>query len=155
MAISIDGTWTPIHTGYIVRDLAVSVRHYEALGFVFHPQVDRDTSQIADYRVRGEKRAVAEKWSLRMAVIGSHRIELVCPIAGETLFSERLRERGEGIHHAAFGVPDLVAEQARLTALGIPEIMRFIQADGTGASFFDLQNDGGFIVELIQTQPPQ
>jgi methylmalonyl-CoA/ethylmalonyl-CoA epimerase len=155
MEVAIDGTWTPIHTGFIVRDLEKSARHFESLGFAFQPQVDRDTSQIADYQVRGQKRMVAEKWSLRLAAVGTHRIELVCPTQGETLFAERLRERGEGIHHVAFSVPDLIAERNRLTGMGIPEIMRFIRADGTGASFFDLQQDGGFIVELVQAQPPQ
>ena len=82
-------------------------------------------------------------------------VELVCPTQGETLFAEHLRQRGESIHHVAFSVDDLRAERARLTAMGICELMRFIRADGTGASFFDLRNNGSFIVELVQAQPPK
>ena len=33
--------------------------------------------------------------------------------------------------------------------------MRFIRAYGTGASVFDLRNNGSFIVELVQAQPPK
>ncbi len=155
MEVKIDGTWTPGHVGLVVRNLGESVAHYESLGFSFQPQVDRDTSQIADYQVHGRKPEKPEKWSLRIASVGAYRIELVCPTQGETLFEQRLGEKGEGIHHIAFTVDDLKAERARLTARGIPELMRFIRADGTGASFFDLKNNGSLIVELIQAQPPK
>lgn len=155
MEVKIDGTWTPSHIGLIVRNLEESARHYESLGFSFQAQVDRDSSQIADYQVYGKKRENPEKWSLRIASVGPYRIELVCPTQGETLFEERLKKKGEGIHHVAFTVDDLKAERARLTSMGIQELMRFIRADGTGASFFDLKNNGSFIVELIQGQPPK
>jgi methylmalonyl-CoA/ethylmalonyl-CoA epimerase len=155
MEVKIDGTWTPSHIGLIVRDLDKSAKHYESLGFSFQPQVDRDSSQIADYQVYGEKRKNPEKWSLRIASVGPYRIELVCPTQGETLFAERLKQRGEGIHHVAFNVDDLISERARLTGMGLSELMRFIRADGTGASFFDLKNNGSLIVELIQAQPPK
>jgi methylmalonyl-CoA/ethylmalonyl-CoA epimerase len=155
MEVKIDGTWTPSHIGLIVRDLDESANHYESLGFSFQPQVDRDSSQIADYQVYGEKRKNPEKWSLRIASVGPYRIELVCPTQGETLFAERLKQRGEGIHHVAFNVNDLISERARLTGMGLSELMRFIRADGTGASFFDLKNNGSLIVELIQAQPPK
>ena len=155
MEVKIDGTWTPSHIGLIVRDLDESVKRYESLGFSFQPQVDRDSSQIADYQVYGEKRKNPEKWSLRIASVGPYRIELVCPTQGETLFAEWLKQGGEGIHHVAFNVDDLISERARLTGMGISELMRFIRADGTGASFFDLKNNGSLIVELIQAQPPK
>jgi methylmalonyl-CoA/ethylmalonyl-CoA epimerase len=155
MEVTIDGTWTPSHIGLIVRSIEESVEHYESIGFSFQPQVDRDSSQIADYQVYGEKRESPEKWSLRIASVGPYRIELVCPTQGETIFAERLKERGEGIHHVAFTVDDLKAERLRLTGRGIRELMRFIRADGTGASFFDLKNNGSLIVELIQMQPPK
>jgi methylmalonyl-CoA/ethylmalonyl-CoA epimerase len=155
MEVKIDGTWTPSHIGLIVRNLKESVDHYESLGFSFQPAVDRDSSQIADYQVYGKKRESPEKWSLRIASVGPYRIELVCPTEGETIFAERLKQRGEGIHHVAFNVEDLKAERARLTGMGIRELMRFIRADGTGASFFDLKNNGSLIVELIQAQPPK
>jgi methylmalonyl-CoA/ethylmalonyl-CoA epimerase len=155
MEVKIDGTWTPSHIGLIVRNLKESVDHYESLGFSFQPAVDRDSSQIADYQVYGKKRESPEKWSLRIASVGPYRIELVCPTEGETIFAERLKQRGEGIHHVAFNVDDLKAERARLTGMGIRELMRFIRADGTGASFFDLKNNGSLIVELIQAQPPK
>ncbi len=155
MEVKIDGTWTPSHVGLIVHNLEESVKCYESLGFLFQPQVDRDTSQIADYQVYGKKRENPERWSLRIASVGPYRIELVCPTQGETIFAERLKQRGEGIHHIAFGVDDLIAERARLTGTGISELMRFIRDDGTGASFFDLKNNGSLIVELIQGQPPK
>lgn len=154
MEVKIDGTWTPSHIGLIVRNLDESVKSYESLGFLFASQVDRDSSQIADYQVYGKKRPV-EKWSLRIATVGPYRIELVCPTQGETIFEERLKQKGEGIHHVAFNVDDLKAERARLTGMGVPEIMRFIRADGTGASFFDLKKNGSLIVEIIQAQPPK
>ena len=56
MELKIDGTWTPSHIGLIVRNLEESVKHYESLGFSFQPQVDRDSSQIADYQVYGKRR---------------------------------------------------------------------------------------------------
>ena len=90
-----------------------------------------------------------------MASVGPYRIELVCPTQGESLFEERLKQKGEGIHHVAFTVADLKAERARLTGMGIRELMRFIRADGTGASFFDLKNNDSLIVELVQAQPPR
>ena len=155
MEIKIDGTWNPAHVGLIVRNLDETVKLYESLGFFFQSQVDRDSSQIADYQVHGQKRINPEKWSLRIASVGPYRIELVCPTQGETLFEEYLQKKGEGIHHVAFNVDDLISERARLTGMGIGELMRFIRADGTGASFFDLKKNGSFIVELIQAQPPK
>jgi methylmalonyl-CoA/ethylmalonyl-CoA epimerase len=155
MEVKIDGTWTPSHIGLIVRNLEESALHYESLGFSFQSQVDRDSSQIADYQVNGKKRENSEKWSLMIASVGPYRIELVCPTQGETIFEERLKKKGEGIHHVAFTVDDLKAERARLTGMGIHELMRFIRTDGTGASFFDLKNNSSLIVELIQGQPPK
>ena len=64
-----------------------------------------------------------------------------------------LLDSGEGLHHVAFSIDDQRDKWARLTALGIREFMRFIRADGTGAFFFDLRNNGSFIVELIQAKP--
>ena len=155
MEAKIDGNWNPAHVGLIVHNLAESVKHYESLGFSFQPQVDRDSAQIADYRVYGQERALPEKWSLRIASVGAYRIELVSPTQGESIFEERLRQRGEGIHHIAFTVTDLVAERSRLTGAGVRELMRFVRADGTGASFFDLKHNGSLIVELIQAEPPK
>jgi methylmalonyl-CoA/ethylmalonyl-CoA epimerase len=155
MEVKIDGTWTPSHIGLIVRNLEESVKHYESIGFSFQAQVDRDSSQIADYQVYGKTRENPEKWSLRIASVGPYRIELVCPTQGESIFEERLKQKGEGIHHVAFTLDDLKEERTRLTGMGIRELMRFIRADGTGASFFDLKNNGSLIVELIQAQPPK
>ena len=88
MEVKIDGTWTPSHIGLIVRNLDESVNHYESLGFSFMPQVDRDSSQIADYQVYGKKREKPEKWTLRIAPVGPYRIELVCPTEGETIHDQ-------------------------------------------------------------------
>jgi methylmalonyl-CoA/ethylmalonyl-CoA epimerase len=82
------------HLGVAVTDLDEAVSTYERL---FGGQV--------------ELRATVESQGVEAAavLVGKDRIELVTPLEGDTPVGRFLAKRGPGVHHVAYGVPDLPA----------------------------------------------
>jgi methylmalonyl-CoA/ethylmalonyl-CoA epimerase len=86
---------------------------------------------------------------------GSGRIELLSPTDADTPVGRFLERRGEGMHHVAFGVADLVAELARLRAAGatlVDEVPR--QGLYGPVAFVHPETMGGVLVELVGRQGP-
>ena len=65
--------------------------------------------QVIDYAPTKDELFVGEPFRLRIAVAGlaSLVLELVQPMEGNSIWSEFLKSKGEGLHHIAFTVPNL------------------------------------------------
>lgn len=86
---------------------------------------------------------------------GSGRVELLSPIDADTPVGRFLERRGEGMHHVAFGVEDVVAELARLRAAGATLVDEVPRKGLYGpVAFVHPETMGGVLVELVGRQGP-
>lgn len=124
------------HVGIVVRDLPAAVDRYRLLGFG-EPTI----TDVADQQVR-----VASFES------GAGYVELLTPTALDTGVARYLEARGEGIHHVAFGVPNLEAALQRLADAGL-ELIDHVPRRGVHdwrIAFVHPRSCGGVLVELVE-----
>jgi len=93
-------------------------------------------------------------YSMRLAFAGeAPELELIEPVDGESLYSEWLAERGEGLHHLAVVVDSLDDAIAALEAAGYPNIQSghgFAPNGKGGYAYFDTTHALGFILEAVE-----
>ena len=125
------------HIGIAVDDLDAGIALYEQrLGM---PLVHRET---------------IEEIGLELVLfdVGESHVELLAPTRPDAMVSGFLAEHGPGMHHIAYGTPDVDAEVARLTAEG----MRMIDAQprtgirGSRIVFLEPEGTGHVLTELVQ-----
>ena len=125
------------HIGIAVKSIAASAPFYrDVLGMVFE----------------GEEVVAAQKVKVAFFSVGESRIELLEPTADDSPVAKFLEKNGEGTHHVAYEVDDLVATLARLKAAGvrlIDEVPRS-GAHGTRIAFLHPKASGGVLTELCQ-----
>ena len=125
------------HIGVAVRSIDAATPFYrDVLGMVFE-----GTEVVAEQKVK-----------VAFFSVGESRIELLEPIADDSPVAKFIEKNGEGTHHVAYEVDDLVATLARLKAAGvrlIDEVPR-CGAHGTKIAFLHPKASGGVLTELCQ-----
>lgn len=83
---------------------------------------------------------------------GGAALELICPMPGNTGLDKFVVQRGDAMHHIAFGVSDIAAALDRLAAAGVELIDRAARpgAGGHLVAFLHPRALGGTLVELVQ-----
>lgn len=124
------------HVAMVVADLDAAVARYEALGF---SGADRFT--IAEQGV--------ELVTLRS---GSAWLEIIRPIDPDGAIARFLAKRGEGVHHVAYGTPNIEQSLAALAAAGVRLIDSVPRtgAHGWRIAFLHPESCGGVLTELVQ-----
>jgi methylmalonyl-CoA/ethylmalonyl-CoA epimerase len=85
------------------------------------------------------------------ADLGSVELELIQPLEGQTIWSEFLAERGPGIHHIRFNVPDEKALSAYLQEKGIGKTQEGAGIrEGSYWANYDTEKLVGFVIEILQ-----
>lgn len=128
------------HTGIVTDDLDAAIHLYENLfGARFGP------------RERLEAQGV-EVALARLPEGGE--IELLTPTRDDTGVARFLDERGPGLHHVAYGVPDLAAALADCRARGIELIDQQPRtgAGGLRVAFLHPRDTGRVLIELVEDQ---
>jgi methylmalonyl-CoA/ethylmalonyl-CoA epimerase len=99
-------------------------------------------------RERVEDQGVEEA----MVKIGDSYIQLLGATGPDTTVGKFLERRGEGLHHIAYEVDDLVAALAELKEQGVPLIDEAPRKGGRGhmVAFVHPKGNRGLLVELIQ-----
>jgi methylmalonyl-CoA epimerase len=92
-----------------------------------------------------------EKVKVAMLPAGDSRIELLEATGPDSVIAKFIEKRGEGLHHVAVKVPDLVSTVARLKQNGT----RLLNDPRPGAGghlyvFVHPSSTGGVLLELIQ-----
>jgi methylmalonyl-CoA/ethylmalonyl-CoA epimerase len=87
----------------------------------------------------------------RYAWIGEQQIQLCQPGPEPTPQRRFLDERGEGVFHVGFEVPDADAAEAHVPAR---PLMRGRRANGSGFTYFDTADRAGVVLEIRQSPPP-
>jgi methylmalonyl-CoA/ethylmalonyl-CoA epimerase len=138
-----------VQIGVVVGDLTQTTQALTNLfGIGPFRFVDWPNRPDAKYWYRG----VEEKIQIRQAFVqlGDVEVELIQPVAGErNAYKEFLEQKGGGIHHVLFEVPDIEVVLEKLGKEGI----KVLQAGtgirpGTRWVLLDTQELVGFLVEL-------
>lgn len=84
--------------------------------------------------------------------IGPNKIELLQALSEDSAIAKFIAKKGEGIHHIAFAVDDIVSELARLKAAGFKLIHETPKkgADNKLIAFVHPKDTNGVLIELCQ-----
>ncbi len=132
-----------LHHSFEIDHLGIAVQSLEAaLGFY------REQLGLA---VSLRETVQQEKVNVAMLPAGDSRIELLEASEPDSVIAKFIEKRGEGLHHVAVKVPDLVATVERLKAHGA----RLLNEPRAGAGghlyvFVHPSSTGGVLLELIQ-----
>jgi hypothetical protein len=88
------------------------------------------------------------KLKLAVVMVGSLQIELLESLEGENIYTEFLREKGEGLHHLGIGVDDVDREVAELEKGGVG-VLQQGKVNGRSFAYLDTAGIGGAIIELV------
>jgi methylmalonyl-CoA epimerase len=124
------------HLGIAVKSLEQARKFYEKLGL----------------EVSGEEIVAHEKVKVAMVPLGESRIELLEATSPDSVVAKFLEKRGEGLHHVAIHVPDLVRTVENLKADGTRLISDEIKTGAGGHQyvFVHPSSAGGVLIELVQ-----
>lgn len=83
---------------------------------------------------------------------GSNKIELLEATNPESPIAKFIKKKGEGIHHIAFEVDDIISEIARLKGEGFAIINEIPKkgADNKWVAFLHPKGTNGVLIELCQ-----
>lgn len=128
------------HIGIAVKDLEAAGKTYETLLNTMcykTEKVESEGVETAFYQV------------------GESKIELLGATREDSPIAKFLEKKGEGIHHIAFGVDDIVAEMKRLKGEGYVLLNEEPKkgADNKLVAFLHPKSSNGVLVELCQEIP--
>lgn len=125
------------HIGIAVHSIDASLPFYrDVLGMAYE-----GAEEVAEQKVR-----------VAFLAVGESRIELLEPTAPDSPVARFLEKNGEGTHHIAYEVDDLMAALAALKAQGVRLIDETPRggAHGTRIAFLHPKASGGVLTELCQ-----
>jgi len=125
------------HIGIAVKDLGVSNLVFEKLfGAPAYKFEDVETEGVTTSFFRN----------------GPNKIELLAATNSESPIAKFIEKKGEGIHHIAFDVEDIVLEIARLKKEGFVVLNEIPKkgADNKLVAFLHPKSTNGVLIELCQ-----
>lgn len=125
------------HIGVAVRDLKESsILFKRLLGYASYKKEEVDTENV-----------ITEFFS-----IGESKIELLQSRSDQSAIAGFIEKRGEGIHHIAFAVENIIEEMARLKAEGFQLLSDVPKkgADNKLVCFVHPRSANGVLIELCQ-----
>ena len=133
------------HVGIACRDLEASIAHYETvLGL-----------RVVFREVNEEQGVTEAMLHVADGPDGGSYVQLLQPTGPATPVGKFLERRGEGLHHIAYGVPDIATAMAAMNAAGIRVTSERPRhgAMGTLIAFLHPVSMGGVLTELVQPPP--
>ena len=125
------------HIGIAVKDIA-------GAGMIYEKLLNTTVYKIEAVASEGVMTAFLQS--------GPNKIELLEPTSTDSPISKFIEKRGEGIHHIAFDVEDIVAEMARLKEEGFALLNETPKegADNKLVCFIHPKSANGVLIELCQ-----
>jgi methylmalonyl-CoA/ethylmalonyl-CoA epimerase len=126
------------HIGIAVKDLNLSIPLFERL------------LKTPCYKT---EMVESERVNTAFFQTGESKIELVQSETADGVISKFIEKKGEGIHHIAFEVEDILAEMKRLSEEGFQLLNESPKkgADNKWVCFLHPKGTNGVLVELCQT----
>jgi methylmalonyl-CoA/ethylmalonyl-CoA epimerase len=125
------------HIGIAVKSIENSLPYYEnALGLKCY-----NIEEVTEQKVR-----------TAFFKVGQTKIELLEPTSEDSTVAKFIENRGEGVHHIAFAVPDVAEALADVEGKGIRLIDKAPRggAEGLKIAFLHPKSTGGVLTELCQ-----
>ncbi|MEW1845716.1 methylmalonyl-CoA epimerase [Nonomuraea angiospora] len=87
---------------------------------------------------------------------GGSYIQLLEPLSEDSPVGKFLAKRGEGVHHVAFGVPDVAQAMAKINEKGVRLLNERPRHGSMGSeiAFLHPKDVGGMLTELVQAARP-
>ncbi len=128
------------HIGIAVKDLAISLPLFE---------------KLLNTQCYKTENVVSEEVKTAFFQTGETKIELLESATSDGVISRFIEKKGEGIHHIAFEVSDILSEMARLKKEGFVLLGEAPKegADNKWVCFLHPKNTNGVLIELCQTRP--
>ena len=125
------------HIGIAVKDLEASNALFASLFGVDHYKVEE---------------VVSEGVKTSFFKAGPNKIELLEATNPESPIAKFIEKKGEGVHHIAFAVTDIVSEIARLKSEGFIVLNETPKkgADNKLVAFLHPKSNNGVLIELCQ-----
>ncbi|MEZ0168072.1 VOC family protein [Microvirga sp. TS319] len=136
------------HVCILVHDLEKTVAYYEKIGV--GPWYDYPKSgAYIDFDVPNPAASAAMRY--KCCDLENVQIQLCHP--GELDSPQRrfLEERGEGVYHLGFEVPDRDKAEDEGRALGLRVTARGRRIDKSGFCYFDTRAEAGIVLEIRKT----
>lgn len=133
------------HVCIVVRDIAAAEAFYVSAGigpWLDYPPLD----QYTELDVPSREGFLGMKY--RFCDIDNLQIQLCQPPEVDCPQRRFLDEKGEGVFHLGFSVPDLAAAEAQAGSAGIVPLMRGRRTDGSGFTYFDTESCAGVVLEV-------
>ena len=125
------------HIGIAVDDLEAAILLYQ---------------KLLNTPVYKTENVISEQVKTAFLQSGPNKIELLEALSGDSPIAKFLEKKGEGIHHIAFEVDDIIAEMERLKSEGFVLLSDEPKpgADNKLVCFVHPKSAGGVLVELVQ-----
>ena len=125
------------HIGIAVKDLEISNTLFASLFGVAHYKIEE---------------VISEGVKTSFFKAGPNKIELLEATNPESPIAKFIEKKGEGIHHIAFAVTDIISEIARLKSEGFVILNETPKkgADNKLVAFIHPKSSNGVLIELCQ-----
>jgi methylmalonyl-CoA/ethylmalonyl-CoA epimerase len=130
-----------------IEHIGIAVKNIESAGKMYEKLLNTSVYKIEMVESEGVKTAFLNT--------GPNKIELLEAISDDSQINKFIEKRGEGIHHIAFDVEDIVTEMERLKREGFILLNETPKegADNKLVCFVHPKSAGGVLIELCQTAP--
>lgn len=126
------------HIGIAVKDLEQAIKTYEV---------------ILNTPCFKQEEVASERVMTAFFQTGESKVELLGATSEDSVITKYIEKRGEGLHHVAFEVDDIVAEIARLKEAGFTMLHEQPKqgADQKLIAFMHPKSANGVLLELCQS----
>ena len=127
-----------------IEHIGIAVNNLETSNAIFEKLFGAPAYKQEEVESEGVKTSFFRK--------GPNKIELLEASNAESAIAKFLEKKGEGIHHIAFDVEDIVAEIARMKAEGFTVLNETPKkgADNKWVAFLHPKTTNGVLIELCQ-----
>ncbi|MDB4920500.1 methylmalonyl-CoA epimerase [Mucilaginibacter sp.] len=127
-----------------IEHIGIAVTDLKAAGSLYEKLLNTTVYKIEDVVSEGVKTAFLQN--------GPNKIELLEASNPDSPIAKFIAKKGEGIHHIAFEVDDIIAEMARLKNEGFVLLSDEPKrgADNKLVCFVHPKSAGGVLMELVQ-----
>ncbi|MDO8751612.1 MAG: VOC family protein [Dehalococcoidia bacterium] len=134
-----------LHIGAVVRDLDKTI-NYLSSTFGIGPWDIRERRYPKEQVVVGKGPFA---YRVAFAAMGPIELELIEVVEGSTIHAEFLANKGEGLHHIGFRVPDLQQVEASLQRHGVG-VTQSAFREGARYAYMDPSELGGITFEFTE-----